>query len=244
MDTTIRKVVITFFLLWSGNGYCQQAQEPFLLGNKAYEKTEFDQALHHYQAIKKKGPAVWYNMGNCYFHTNDFVRAIICWQRSLHGATAALYKDAQCNCAYTYQQLKMAIEPAFFDKIVNQAYAIPTLLIQILFLLSWFFLWFVMTRRSKVLSVQIMIGITILCIVYLGYITWHRYQQQWQEYGIVTHETPLYAGPHVHYDTLATVEKAQKLLLIQKRPEWYKVAKDNDVGWIPSNTLEIINHQS
>jgi tetratricopeptide (TPR) repeat protein len=244
MDPTIRKIIITICVLWGASMQSQQAQELFLQGNKEYEKGDFSQALSHYKAIKNKGAAVWYNMGNCFYHTHNFVQAIVCWQRSLPGASAALYADAQHNCAQAYQKLGKSMEDSWADTIVDYAHGMPTIVIQILFLFCWFLIWFILVQWQKTWIINCLIVLLLLSSLYLGSILWYRYQRQLQ-YGIITDgTTPLYVGPHTQYHTLGTIDSGQKVLLMQKRSDWYKVAKDGVCGWIPASAIEVVNHQS
>jgi hypothetical protein len=49
----------------------QNDEEFFLRGNKHYEQKDYDNALCSYDMMNKKGRAVFYNMGNCYFYKDD-----------------------------------------------------------------------------------------------------------------------------------------------------------------------------
>ncbi len=246
MDRRIRTIFIIFFLWWPHQSMSQQAQELFLLANKAYEKGESAEALRHYQAIKKKGPILWYNMGNCYYRQHDFAQAIACWQRALRGATVSLYKDVEHNCAHAYQKLSKKYHSSWWDMIMaSSAYRIPILVMQLLFLLCWALLFMMIMRRQKSWHNYFSIIGLLLLLFYFGLVLWYHYQQQRQAYGIVIEKTaPLYVGPDAQYHAVGTAEIGDRITLMQKRAAWYKVSKDGTTGWIPSSAIEIVEQLS
>lgn len=246
MDRTIRAIFIILFLGFSSTVRSQQAQELFLLANKAYEKGNYAEALRHYKAIKKKGPVLWYNMGNCYYHEQDFAHAIACWQRALKGASVSLYNDVQHNCGCAYQKLSKEYQSTLWDRCIDySAYRLPILVVQFLFLLCWLLLFIIVWQWSKSWFVYLgMVGACLL-LIYFGFVLWYQYNQQCQTYGIVIEKTaPFYVGPHTQYHVRGTAEIGDKLKLVQKRAEWYKVSKDGVIGWMPLSAIEIIGHLS
>ena len=87
MDRSIRKnFVIPLLFLTSFSGYSKD-EELFLHANKCYEKQECDKALELYQSMNCKGPAAWYNMGNCCYQLDNYVDAMVCWKRAQRGAS-------------------------------------------------------------------------------------------------------------------------------------------------------------
>ena len=52
-------------------------KESFLQANVVYAQEEFKQALYVYQRIDNKGAAVWFNMGNCWYHLKQYVDALL-----------------------------------------------------------------------------------------------------------------------------------------------------------------------
>jgi tetratricopeptide (TPR) repeat protein len=62
-------------------------QEVFLKGNVAYLAGNIDGALKLYQTIDPKGPAVWYNLGNCYYRIGNYPEAIVAWRRAQKDAS-------------------------------------------------------------------------------------------------------------------------------------------------------------
>ena len=75
------KIFIFLFFICA-NLYSSMEHEEFLRANSLYQQKKYREALKSYELIKKKGPATWYNMGNCYFRIEDYSHAIVCWRRA------------------------------------------------------------------------------------------------------------------------------------------------------------------
>ncbi len=57
----------------------------FRLGNEAYEKDQFEEAIAYYQAIVDRGGRngyLFFNLANAYFRTGDFGRAILFYEKA------------------------------------------------------------------------------------------------------------------------------------------------------------------
>jgi hypothetical protein len=57
-------------------------QEHFLSGNQLYQQAQFQAALTAYQAINPKNSVVWYNLGNCAYHLEQYLDASLFWKRA------------------------------------------------------------------------------------------------------------------------------------------------------------------
>ena len=246
MVKTIRKIIIILFSLFVLEMQAQQAQELFLHGNKAYEFGEYPVALRHYQSIRKKGAAVWYNMGNCYYHTQDYARAIACWQRSLKGALPSAYADAQRNSALAYQKLGKSRTVTIFERVLSRAtHRMPIAIAQLLFLCIWFFLWIIALRWYKTGFIYALMFFLCVGVLFFGMVLMRQYRYQTQQHGIVVDPiVSLYAGPHSHFHAMGTIEIGDAIELIEKRPGWYKVSKGGQYGWVLADTIEVIDHLS
>lgn len=239
MDTTIRTTFIILFCWWN-IATAQQPQELFLQANKAYEQGDFAGALRSYQSIKKKGPILWYNIGNCYYHQHDLARAIASWQRALKNASASLAHDVEHNCAVAYQKLAKEYHPGRWDNSFLK-YHLPLLMIQFLFLFCWLFLCILIWRWRKSWHIYVIMILLCITVLYTGIMLWYCYERQTTIYGIVIDKTaPVYIGPHTQYHVIENATAGDPVQLIERRSSWYKVTKGGVVGWMPSSAIEII----
>ncbi len=242
MDRAVRKNIVIFLTFIPAIFYAQNAQELFLRGNKAHEQKQWNDALSLYNTIEKKGRAVWYNMGNCFYRLGKFSQAIVCWKRAACGASLIEYDDSMMNIAAAYEKLGNPKEDSLFIAFERWANVLPTLPLQVLFLLCWYALWIIgmVGYRRRILFYSVMFGLSFLVII-LGNILLTKYYAQKYEKGIVVNNTSqLLAGPHEGYHTIGNVPLADELLVYEKRPGWYKVAGHNAQGWIPSSNVEVI----
>ena len=59
----------------------------FILGNQAYAKGDYDQAILHYNAIMDRdgyAPSLLYNLGNAYYMKKEFGQSILNYERALY----------------------------------------------------------------------------------------------------------------------------------------------------------------
>ena len=63
-----------------------KAQDLFALGNDAYAKGKYDQAIIHYKAALREGytPSLLYNLGNAYYMKKDIGQSILNYERALY----------------------------------------------------------------------------------------------------------------------------------------------------------------
>ncbi len=75
-------IVIAGILLSCFNLNSVTNQEHFLAGNQLYQQAQFQAALTEYQAINPKNSVVWYNLGNCAYHLEQYFDASLFWKRA------------------------------------------------------------------------------------------------------------------------------------------------------------------
>ena len=92
-------IVLYLCLIFSGTLF---AQDEILFGQatRAFEQSDFENALTDFKRIKDPNPTVWYNMGNAAFNLNEYAAARLYWLRAgLHG-NRAVFKDSWYNLTY------------------------------------------------------------------------------------------------------------------------------------------------
>ncbi len=75
-------IALVMVSLW---GYGQNFDQAFEEANELYEQKEYRQALEKYQVISEEGyesAALYYNMGNAYFKSNQLGEAILYYERA------------------------------------------------------------------------------------------------------------------------------------------------------------------
>ncbi len=221
----------------------QNAQELFLRGNEAYEQKQWTDALRSYEVISKKGCAVWYNMGNCFYKKGDALQAIVCWKRAMPGASVDEQFAIAKNLGVAYEKLDYKKDAPVYTMFEQWAHRLPLLPLQILFLLCWYLLWTVSTLGSRgrpFLWYGVLLGLfcTLMLmgnILYANYYLYTRIRGQ-----VIMESAHLFAGPHEQYHEVGTVSLLDELQIDAKKAGWYKVVRGYQYGWIPSTAVELI----
>src|SRR5579872_6344111 len=74
-------------------------EENFLQAYRCYGNKDYARALELYQSIPSKGSSVWYNMGNCAYHMQDYAHAHVYWKQASNQARADQLQDIAYNLA-------------------------------------------------------------------------------------------------------------------------------------------------
>jgi hypothetical protein len=240
-----KRLLVVCALLQTGCLCAGTMQETFLKGNAAYVAGNCEEALKLYQLIEPKGPAVWYNMGNCYFRMNKFPEAIVQWSRAQKNASWRDFSMLETYIAQAYQVLGIVHEVSLLSRmqaVLVRCGAICSLIVlQLLFLccLSIFCLLMpTLLRRSNYFFMISCIAL-MLCIGFVGII---KYRDQEYPWGIVTKNSiSVYAGPGIDYAPLAEAKMLDKVRVYQKRDGWLKVHVDQSgYGWVQETDLAVI----
>ena len=242
MDRSFRKrcmIVLCFFVqLYAGND-----EELFLSGNKLYEQGQYDKALASYDAITKKGRAVLYNMGNCYYHKGDCAQACVYWARAQQGATGQEIKQiAQCR-QHIMQKCSKPYETSLVERL---HYYVRTMVpyaslffMQIFFLLLWCL--FVCFVYHKGRSYKLITGLFFICILVVSTILFVRVIKQCTPCGVITKDkTALFVGPNDSFHTNGLLSVPDHVEIQEEREGWYKVRYCDTIGWIKAESVQRI----
>ena len=218
-------------LIMSATLYAGNDEELFLRGNKYYQQKDYENALASYQLVNAKGRAVLYNMGNCYFHKNDFAQALIYWKRAEKGATRQERDAIDRNKQEVLKKLGKVVP----KRLMN----FSLFVLQLLFLLVWFLLMFVVYKRDW-LQKRVVIGCS--CIVFLmTLVLEYGYMSYSASYGIIVHkQASLLAGPDKGFQTLSPLAYADQVIIKEKREGWYKIDYNDRIGWVEVGAIEIV----
>lgn len=218
-------------------------QELFIKANKVYEQKKYDEAIKLYDSIDNKGPATWYNMGNCAFKLSKYVDAIIYWRKALKQCSQKKQADIIYNLSLAYKKLGYEPTIIFWSRVSEYLYQLSSvfslLWLQILFLLFWFIFfitWFWLKRFRVVTFIFL-----LCCITILGSFVFVRYRFLQYPLGIVKEPAvQLFSGPDNKYHKIGEVGAAQPVRVKTKYGGWCKVKVNGLIGWIASDKVEII----
>jgi tetratricopeptide (TPR) repeat protein len=215
------------------------AQENFLRANAAYNKDDFKSALASYQLIDNKGAAVWYNMGNCYYHQERYSDALVSWKRALKNGGAFLQSMVDRNCQNVYQKLGITLPTSFFNFLTQTINSFSLMQWQMIFLIFvYIFLGlFIYLQRKKRFFTQLFFLI-LVCLNGTG--LGIKYWMSTYVIAVVKHESYLVAGTDERFSKLGSLEVGHEVIVKEKRDQWSKIESNGQTGWVLAENIEYI----
>lgn len=235
MDRYFQKCFVIIVCFFSTTA-ADHNRELFVQGNKAYEVGDISHAIEYYKKMDKKGPAVWANMGNCYFAQKEYLPAIVAWRKAIaacpqemHGLTSFMQK--------ALQEIDVENKTPQTTVAVTVANRLPLLLLQCLCLLFWYlFLYLICVRRSWRYAVPLAVVAAIATVI-VGFLLVVK-KRCIAPRAIVIQVTELKAGPHEQFDSLQQIALLDEVAIQEMREQWYKIKAGDQEGWVAARTLE------
>lgn len=241
-ESTMKQIFFITFITFFYTLHSARQMEDFLQANQYFQKQQFEQAIETYQKIPTKGPVIWYNMAQCYFQLDQFLNALIATKKAQINADPTLL-------AATYQTInalqdKITItHDSTLVKLARWCSAYCSLLwLQIVVLFFWFLYalsWHISVLQTFSIRFLLLLVLTISGTI-LSLVWWLPSQKQ----AITVQETPVYIGPDTQFNTRGILKTAQevtiKTSLKTDSTHWYKIKTDQEIGWVPADTLEKI----
>jgi tetratricopeptide (TPR) repeat protein len=224
-----------------------QSDAQFAKANQEYAAGHFKEAIDGYESIARDGEwsaNLLYNLGNAYFHTGDFGRAILNYERAL--ALDRHHPEAQANLRIARDEARaLEIAPSRSERLVQFAsanqYAIAA---AVAFWIGIFCLARgIFSRRGSSGAIRggSILSWSVFVFAVLA-ICWIESGNKGRALAIVT-ENDVEAR-------LATADNARSLLvlppgseikILSKRGDWIYAALPNDLrGWIPAKSAEAV----
>ena len=241
----IRASLIAFlFCALATPSLLAQADAEFAKANQEFAQGHFKEAISGYEALIRAGQwsaNVFYDLGNAYFRTGDFGRAILNYERAL--ALERHHPEATANLQITRDEAHaLEIPPSGPERYlqfasVNQ-YSIAAAIAFWLAIFAMFALIFKRRRSARAIAVSICCLLVLAVAVYAIF-TLER-GSKGQALAVVT-------GKDVQA-RLATADTANSVLalpvgseikILSTRGDWIYAALPNNLrGWIPAKNAE------
>jgi tetratricopeptide (TPR) repeat protein len=241
----IRASLITFlFCALATPSLLAQPDAEFAKANQEFAQGHFEEAISGYEALIRAGQwsaNVFYDLGNAYFRTGDFGRAILNYERAL--ALEQHHPEATANLQIARDEAHaLEIQPSSPERYlqfasVNQ-YSIAAATAFWLAIFAMFALIFKRRRSTRAIAVSICCLLALAVAVYAIF-TLER-GSKGQALAVVT-------GKDVQA-RLATADTANSVLalpvgseikILSTRGDWIYAALPNNLrGWIPAKNAE------
>jgi len=222
----------------------RDVQETVLRAHKLYEQGNVEQALNLYNSIEKKGPATWYNMGNCHYSLKNYMDALVCWKKAERDASWSELPSIYHNIDETYKNLHVEHGGGFnasIKRIIQRVLALFSLYgWQLLFLLVWVILLFFAARLARNRKFGILSVLSVLVLLF-GTCLYKKYDLTFMRSGIIMEKNlTVYAGPGDDFHELGSLAKATEISICDEHNDWIKIRDQKLVGWVPLKKVEIV----
>ena len=221
-----------------------QSDAQFTKANQEFAQGHFKEAISGYEALIRSGQwsaNVFYDLGNAYFRTGDFGRAILNYERAL--ALEQHHPEATANLQIARDEAHaLEIQPSSLERNLQFAslnqYSIAAATAFWLAIFAMFALIFKQRRSARAIAVSICCLLVLVVAVYAIF-TLER-GSKGQALAVVT-------GKDVQA-RLATADTANSVLalpagseikVLSTRGDWIYAALPNNLrGWIPAKNAE------
>jgi len=247
-------IVVVAFILATIQSFAGNSSDSLKLANDFYAKKQYEKALPIYLALNKSGyesTTLYYNTGCAYFKTNNFVKAILFFERAL--VLDPNNDDIKFNLevARTNQVDKLDVIPDFFltnwVKYVAGIFSSNTwALYGVLFFiitLSFLFLFFFATA---VTSKRTYFSLAILILLFSSISLWFSSIQKERMTVrttaiVITPSITAKSSPDDAGTDLFLIHEGLKVTVIEKVAGWIKIKLSNgSVGWLKKSDIEVI----
>ncbi len=224
-------------------------------GVQAYENGQWDSAAQAWASISAAGcesAEVWYNEGNAWFKSNEYARAVLCYERALKIDPS--YSDARFNLEFARTQLQDRIDeiPEFIFKtwLRRMCYAASSNVWAVLALIFFaaalaLALLFLLSSGTGKRKTGFFGGIAamILCLSCLGFARWQLSDYLKADSAIVMRPvSSVKSSPASGSATdLFVLHEGTKVRILDDVGEWKSISlPDGRQGWIRSSDIEVI----
>jgi tetratricopeptide (TPR) repeat protein len=245
-------ILTIFILLITLSAYPQDSL--LVKANQQYADGKYEQAIDLYQQILKsnmESAEVYYNLGNAWYKTGQFTKAIINYERAK--LLAPNDEDIQFNLEIANQHVVDAIEPlpkVFFIRwwhnLVNKFPAdgwakINVVTFIVVLILAGFFFF---SALPGIKRVSFWAGVIILAISIFSYSFAARQEKRMTEhrFAIITQPSvTVKSSPSEGGTNLFLIHEGLKVEILDNLGTWNNIRlADGNQGWLPDNSMEKI----
>lgn len=219
-----------------------------------YKENKFEEVIAIYESLMPMGEEsaeVYYNLGNAYYKTNQFARAILCYERAL--LLKPYFEDASVNLELANTKVAdkiNAVPPFIVVRWVNSlaaimtanAWAITSIVLLVLAILL--FLVYVLVKFLKIRKIAFFssLFIALLCICTLFIAANQKEKLSNRNTAIILSPTvEIRSVPAQSGTVVFLLHEGCKLTIKSTLQEWVEIQlADGKVGWMLASDLERI----
>lgn len=230
------------------------ANSLFDQANRLYSQNDFRTALNLYLEIADSGytsPELLMNIGNSYFKTNDYARAILYYEKALllDPSNQDIIFNLSKAQAYTIDRIE--IIPEFFlmsqarrviSSFTSNQWALASVVLLFLTLIVLYFYLISKSQSRKVTFFSIGVVFLILSISAYSFSHKTRSYVEKSDRAIVMEPTVTVKGsPDLNGVTVFIIHEGTKISLVRSIDEWVEIKlSDGKQGWVRQSSFETI----
>lgn len=242
-------ILIVLFLLWLPAGAQTKAE-----ADSAYAAEQYDKAIELYTALLKNGehPAVYYNLGNCYYRTGKMADAILNYERALllQPGNSDIRFNLELARSKTVDKIVPESEMFFITwmkSLVNLSSAdgwartgIVAFILMGLLTMLYLFAGKIWHKKVGFFGALAMLVVVVLVNVFAAYQS--RKIKDRTGAVIMTTSVEAKSTPNESGTVLFVLHEGTRVEIIdQSMKDWKEIRlSDGKVGWLPANAMEVI----
>lgn len=251
----MKKILIILVFIGCGlTSFAADGSNKPLTANDFYADGNYEEAIEEYQAILDDdniSTDIYYNLGNCYYKTDNIPRAILNYEKALK--LKPDNEDALFNLMMANKQTIDKIDrlPELFigntwrnlitSKTVDNwaYYSIGLLFLSLLLFVSYLLMQQMITKKASFYAALLFLGLSMFTFLMAS--QHNGIIKQSSEAIIFAPTITIHSEPNESAEDLFTLHEGTKVTLLEESNEWSKIKLPNgNVGWIKSEELERI----
>lgn len=254
MKRFITLIVIVAFAGYKLYSNTVSSDSLFILANSQYKQKEYFEAIDNYQAIVEKGvksAAVFYNLGNAYFKTGNFPKAILNYERAkrLVPSDEDIEFNLEKSRTYIIDKIE-AIPELFIISWVNRwlsflssnSWALLSLIVFIAALAILLMYFLITSAHIKRLS--FFFGIILIMISLFSYFAAKRTRNliEKSNSGVVMEQiVRVKSSPDNESSDMFVIHEGTKIFILREVDSWSEIRlADGKQGWMETEDFEKI----
>jgi len=242
-------VGILVFIAALPGGNAQSANDLWQLATEQYNSEDYTSATMNYRQIERELVSfeLYFNLGNCYYQLDSVANSILYFEKAIKQNPRNGQARENLELAIDQREDPISsIDEFFLKKWTNRmSDMLPPLgwgLVGLIFL--WLAVWILVKsiRQNTLRLDRIRYGLSItafLLCLFFGFVAFQN--QTDSDYAIVMQSLDVKVAPDVLSATTRTITEGEKVMIIDKLEDFYKVRFVNyEHGWLPKSAIRHI----
>jgi tetratricopeptide (TPR) repeat protein len=216
-------------------------QQKFVKASKYYDNENYEEAIKIYESLFSEGirdNALFYNLGNSYFKTNKFGKAILNYKRALFLNP----KDSDTKINLKFAEDKIQINEnknALFKFIESYKFSWWFYFSVILFWIIVLNVGIYLKIKNKQILNILLINIILFVFSLYGVYYWNKIRNENRAI-IVGKKSVVRYAPVKDAKIYFKIKEGENVTMVNSRNDWQKIIFKGKKGWIKSKDVELI----